>query len=159
LAQPFVARGTPLAPEQLATVTQALFALGHSVHVLNAAEQRRIVFQNGAYIHFELLPCGSDSLLVGVRRLLENDGIQLLVGAPADLAVAASINSIDVPSPAVQTVVARQIGRQQPAPGLAMCDTVDALPDNVRQTLQPLLALGYDTAAVDQLASGSRSSP
>jgi glycogen(starch) synthase len=159
LAQPFVARGTPLAREQLATVTQALFALGHSVHVLNAAEQRRIVFQDGAYIHSELLPCGPDSLLAGVRRLLENDGIQLLVGAPADLAVAASVNRFDVSSAAVQTVVAQQIGTQQPAPGLAMSDTVDALPDNVRHTLQPLLTLGYDAAAVDQLASGSRSRP
>ena len=93
LAQPFVAEVASLAPEQLAGVTQALFAMGHAVHVLTAGEQRRIVFQAGAYIHSELLPFDPSSLSVGVRRLLENDGIQLLIGAPADLAVAASITA------------------------------------------------------------------
>ena len=54
LAQPFVAAGPPFAAEELAAVTQALFALGHTVHVLAVADGRTIVFRDGAYIHSEL---------------------------------------------------------------------------------------------------------
>ena len=63
-------------------MTRALFDMGHVVHVLTTAEERTIVFLNGAFIHAELLPAGLDPLLAGVRRLIENDGVQWLVGAP-----------------------------------------------------------------------------
>ena len=120
LARPFVTSGPSLAADELAAMTRALFDMGHAVHVLTTAEERTIVFLNGAFIHAELLPEGLDPLLAGVRRLIENDGVEWLVGAPADLAAAAA---------------------SQLAPATAAGD-VPMLPESVQNILQPLLASG-----------------
>ena len=134
LVRPFVASGPTPAADELEGITRALFAKGHAVHVLTTAEARTIVFLNGAFVHAELLPPGPDSLVAGVRRLIENDGVQWFVGAPDDLAVAA------------QLIAA--------APGDAQL-----LPDGVRNALQPLLASGYTIAAAGQLAGLLESRP
>jgi glycosyltransferase involved in cell wall biosynthesis len=153
LARPFIAHGPPFVPDQLAAVTQALFAMGHTVHVLAAADQRTIVFQSGAYIHLELHQPGSELLLTGLRRLLENDGIQWLVGAPEDLAAAAAAHLV-VADPAVPVSEAAQPAGPQRAASLSVPgNSSDLLPENVRHAVGPLLASGCAAAPTAQLSS------
>jgi hypothetical protein len=87
IAESFVdpSQRTRQSSEQFAAVTQALFQRGHTVHALTADKERTIIFQDGAYIHAELLPYGEHSLVAGIRRLVQNDGIQLLVGPASSL--------------------------------------------------------------------------
>lgn len=148
IAQPFVAPADPAALDQLATMTQALFQMGHAVHVLTTAERRIVYFRDGAFIHAELLPGGEDALVAGVRRLVENDGIQFLVGAPADLAAAAALGVVQARQAVAQPAVA------QPGCEVSLSQH-SVLPEAVRQVLAPLLAAGHDVAAIGHLESRS----
>ncbi len=155
LAQPFVAQGPLFAADELAKVTTALFAMGHTVHVLAAADRRTIVFRDGAYFHTELRSSGADELLAGLRRLLENDGIQWLVGAPEDLAAAAHLVVVD---PAAVSEAAQPAGPQHSAPVSApgsSGSTHLVLPEAVRRAMEPLLAAGCTVAPTTQVSSTS----
>ncbi len=148
LAGAFVAAAPQLATDELAAVTRALFACGHAVHVLTTAADRTIVFRNGAYIHSELLPAGPDSLLAGVRRLIENDGVEWLVGAPADLAAAAVIEGAPAGAAACAPAAPQSPRSGSPAPVFLEGHDAHPLPQSVRDILQPLLAAGYTVAAI-----------
>jgi glycosyltransferase involved in cell wall biosynthesis len=154
---------TPTAGE-LVAVTEALFALGHAVHVLTAAERRTIIFQSGAFVHAELLPHGRDPLAAGVRRLVDNDGIQLLAGLPEDLqaalpsVAAAPAGAVAVEAAAHtarQTVgqVAGQVAGQAGPDQMVEAAVPTAVPTaplspQLRAALAPLLAAGYQVRAV-----------
>jgi GT2 family glycosyltransferase len=120
---------SPMPEAQLAAVTAALFGRGHIVHLLTAAEERSIIFQDGAYIHAELQGAGEAAVAVGVRRLVHNDGIQLLVGPPAALAA-----------------VAGHVGAELTAAGLRA---------DLRTALQPLLAEGWVCRITDGQATAA----
>lgn len=131
-------------------MTRALFDMGHAVHVLATAEERTIVFRGGSFIHTELLPAGLDPLLAGVRRLIENDGVQWLVGSPADLAAVAAAQL----APATASIPAppevQPAGSPFPVPDSHSAGVVDMLPESVQDVLQPLLASGYALLATGQ---------
>ena len=150
LARPFVASGSSLAAGELATMTHALFDMGHVVHVLTTAEERTIVFLNGAFIHTELLPAGPEPLLAGVRRLIENDGVQWLVGASDDLAAVAAAQLVSAASTVLAFPAAQPAGSQLSVPVSSASGDVRMLPESLRDVLQPLLASGYALAATGQ---------
>jgi hypothetical protein len=101
-------------------------------------------------------------LAVGVRRLVENDGIQLLIGVAADLAAVAALGVavaqlLSLRRVAMQQALAQEVaqpvglngegsgdgsGEGIPLPGV--------LPAGVAHALEPLLAAGYEFAAIGQ---------
>jgi hypothetical protein len=172
IGEPFLAAGESApTPAVIEAVTTALFALGHTVHVLTAAERRTILFQNGAYIHAELLPHGVEPLAAGVRRLVQNDGIQLLVGLPVDLQAAwptaaqsaapqaePNLAAVHAAASLVGHATAQGMARttgQIPA-GAATPDVAARpdgggealLPPRLRSALAPLLTAGYQVQVV-----------
>ena len=153
IAESFVdpSQRTRQSPEQLAAVTRALFQMGHTVHVLTAGKERTIIFQDGAYIHAELLPYGEHSLVAGIRRLVENDGIQLLVGPAADLAVAVTLDVIQVQLAVAQDVAGQPTMAQQATPWSIVESKEGMLPAPARRALEPLLVAGYDIAVAGWL--------
>ena len=150
LARPFVASGPSLAADELATMTRALFDMGHVVHVLTTAEERTIVFLNGAFIHAELLPAGPDTLLAGVRRLIENDGVQWLVGASDDLAAVTAAQLAPAAAAVPAPPAVQPAGSRLPVPDFPAAGDVHMLPESVQDILQPLLVSGYALAATGQ---------
>jgi hypothetical protein len=122
IGQPFGMDGATTGA-QIMAAAHSLFQRGHTVHVLTAAAERTITFENGAYIHAELLSEEDQALPAGVGRLVNNDGIQLLVGQPANLAAAANVAAVG---------------------GVAMSD----LRPDVQHALQPLLAEGWEIVAI-----------
>ena len=159
LAQPFVAPGSLFAADELAEVTTALFAMGHTVHVLTAADRRTIVFRDGAYFHAELRLSGADALLIGLRRLLENDGIQWLIGTPEDLAAAAAAHLVmaDPPVPVSEAAQPASPQRAAPVSTPGSSGSIESagyvLPEDVRRAVEPLLAAGCAAAPTAQLSS------
>ena len=150
LARPFVSSGPSLAADELTAITRALFDMGHVVHVLTTAEERTIVFLNGAFIHAELLPAGLDPLLAGVRRLIENDGVQWLVGAPDDLAAVAASQLVPAAAAVPEPTEAQPAGSRLLVPGFPAVGAVHMLPESVQDVLRPLLASGCALLATGQ---------
>jgi hypothetical protein len=150
LARPFVTSGPSLAADELTTITRALFDQGHAVHVLTTAEERTIVFLDGAFIHTELLPAGPDPLLAGVRRLIENDGVQWLVGAPADLAAVAAAQLAPATAAVPAPPEVQPAGSRLPVPDFPAVGAVHMLPESVQDVLQSLLASGCTLLAMGQ---------
>ncbi len=129
----------------LAPVTQALFARGHTVHVLGAGAVRTIVFAQGAYIHMEPPPADPTALCAGVRRLINNDGIQLLLGPPAEMA--AAVNALTTALTTAPDSVPPPAAAAAKAPALLEA-LLDGSLAGLAEPLQPLARQGWTAAFI-----------
>jgi GT2 family glycosyltransferase len=101
ITPPTAADGQVQLSQAIVAAAQALFDAGHVVHVLSVGDKRLIKFEHGAYIHAEPLPADHESLLSGVRRLMENDDIEILAGMAADLDAVSASGVVLVPDTAI----------------------------------------------------------